>query len=166
MNDRRQALDSRIEAFVFAVIQIGDQFLLEVSRAADTGSDRFDAMILAHDCAVPIPTNDSSTVLDVLGCQPSLRSNADMPPSCQSGDCVLCDTAACIHIHALCVPVLCVQWHSAHVSSILTFTAVLPLRTMKNLLFSEFAQYLTARLTAHFFSPYHKLFIESLLFLC
>lgn len=113
VNDRRQALDSRIEAFVFAVNQIGDQFLLEVSRAADTGSDRFDAMILAHDCAVPIPTNDSSTVLDVSGCQPSLRSNADMPPSCQSGDCVLCDTAACIHIHALCVPVLCVQWHSA-----------------------------------------------------
>ena len=32
VNDRRQALDSRIEAFVFAVIQIGDQFLLEVSR--------------------------------------------------------------------------------------------------------------------------------------
>ena len=109
VNDRRQALGFRLEALVFAEIQIGDQFLLEVSRAADTGSDRFDATILEHECAVPIPTNDSSTGSDASGCQLSLRPNADMPPSFQSGGCVLYDTAACIHSHTLCVPVLCVR---------------------------------------------------------
>ena len=70
-----------------------------------------------------------------------------------------------VYISMLCASLCCVSNGIAPlVSSILTFTGVLPLRTMKNLLFSEFAQYQIARLTAHFFSPYQKLFIASHLF--